>query len=231
MATSVALILVCSVFILLIHRGKYSPSLAPTQRRGREYLEVGILVVCLLIVPFIKFNLLWFSGWLGTYLVFLLLAPLVMEVIVRRRSLSAIGFRMPTNKRALMLVAVILGIYLVARLGWPLAQGRAYHFDLRGFISNSILFAFLEEAMFRGAIQTRLESALGAVRSWVLSGLFFGFYHYWANYLVPGKAVAAADVLALASLAVLGMLLGVVFAKTRSLLPSLLIHALHNFSP
>jgi len=29
----------------------------------------------------------------------------------------------------------------------------------------------------------------------------------------------------------LGMLLGVVFAKTRSLLPSLLIHALHNFSP
>ena len=68
MATSVALILVCSVFILLIHRGKYSPSLAPTQRRGREYLEVGILVVCLLTIPFIKFNLLWFSGWLSALL-------------------------------------------------------------------------------------------------------------------------------------------------------------------
>jgi len=35
---------------------------------------------------------------------------------------------------------------------------------------------------------------------------------------------------ALASLTVLGMLLGVVFAKTRSLLPSFLIHALHNLA-
>jgi len=230
MATSIALIAIHSVFILLIHRGRYSPALAPTHRPGREYVEAGILAACLLIVPFIKFKLLWFSGWLSAYLVFLLLAPLVMELLVRKRPLSTIGFRMPTNRTALTLVAVILGIYLVARLGWPLAQGRGYQFNLQTFVSNSVLFAFLEEVIFRGAIQTRLESAMGAVRSWVLSGLFFGFYHYWANYFVPGKAVAGSDVLALASLAALGMLLGAVFAKTRSLLPSFLIHALHNLA-
>lgn len=224
------MIAIQSMFIVLIHRGRYSAALAPTRRPVREYVEVAFVVLALLIVPFIKFNMLWFSGWLSAYLVFLVLAPLVMEWLVRRRSLAVIGFRMPQNGRGLTLVAVVSGLYLVARLAWPLAQGRAYQFDLQSFISNSILFAFLEEAMFRGVIQTRLESALGAVRSWVLSGLFFGFYHLYVHYLVRGQAVAVVDMLSLASLAVLGMLLGVVFAKTRSLLPSFVIHALHNLA-
>jgi membrane protease YdiL (CAAX protease family) len=230
MGTSLALIAIHSVFIVLIHRGRYSAALAPTRKPVREYVEVAFVVLALLVIPFIKFDLLWFSGWLSAYLAFLVLAPLVMEWLVRRQSLGVIGFRMPQNQRALRLVAVLLGLYLVARLAWPLAQGRAYQFSLQGFISNSILFAFLEEAVFRGVIQTRLESALGAVRSWVLSGLAFGFYHFYVHYLVPGKALAGADILSLASLAVLGMLLGVAFAKTRSLLPPFLIHALHNLA-
>lgn len=230
MGASIALIAIHLVFIVLIHRGRYSAALTPARQPAREVLEVALVALGLLVVPFIRFNLAWFSGWLGAYLVFLVLAPLVMEWLVRRRSLAVIGFRTPQNQRALRLVAVLLGLYLVARLAWPLAQGRAYQFSLQGFISNSILFAFLEEAVFRGVIQTRLESALGTARSWVLSGLFFGFYHFYIHYLVPGRAVAGADILSLASLAVLGMLLGVVFAKTRSLLPPFLIHALHNLA-
>lgn len=230
MGTSVALIAIHTVFIVLLHRGRYPAALTPARRPSREYLEIALVIIGLLLVPFVRFRLLWWSGWLSAYLVFLLLAPPVMEWFVRRRSLSAVGFRLPQNRRAMTLVAIVLGLYLVARLAWPLAQGRGYAFDLRGFISNSIVFAFLEEATFRGVIQTRLESALGAARSWLLSGFIFGFYHYYVHYLVPGKAVAAADILALASLAVLGMLLGVAFAKTRSLLPSFLIHALHNLS-
>lgn len=230
MGASIALIAIHTVFIVLLHRGRYPAALAQARRRARECLEVALVVIGLLIVPFVRFRLLWWSGWLSAYLVFLLLAPPIMEWMVRRRPLSAIGFRLPQNRRAITLVAVVLGLYLVARLAWPIAQGRGYAFDLRGFISNSIVFAFLEEATFRGVIQTRLESALGAARSWLLSGLVFGLYHYYVHYLVPGKAVAGADILALASLAVLGMLLGVAFAKTRSLLPPFLIHALHNLS-
>jgi membrane protease YdiL (CAAX protease family) len=191
---------------------------------------VGILAVCLLIIPHIKFNLFWFSDWRSAYLVFGLCAPLVMELLVRRRNLSAIGFRRPENKRVLAIVAGIFTLYLVSRLVEPLALKRGYHFELRSVLSTAIIFPFLEEVLFRGLIQTRLESAVGAVRSWVLTGLFFGFYHYYLHYLVPGRAPTTEEVLGLVYLTALGMLLGAVFAKTRSLLPSFLIHAINNFS-
>ena len=108
--------------------------------------------------------------------------------------------------------------------------GKGYQFELRDFISITIIFPFLEEVFFRGLIQTRLESALGAVRSWIVSGLLFGFFHFYLLYLVPGRAPDITEVLGLVYLTALGMLLGVVFAKTRSLLPSFIIHAVNNLS-
>ncbi len=187
-------------------------------------------MICLLIIPYLKFDLLWYSGWLSAYLIFGLLAPLVMEIIIRRRPLSVIGFRMPTNRRVLAIVAGILVLYLISRLIEPLIQGEAFDFNLRGFFSNCLLFPFLEEALFRGLIQTRLESALGTVRSWVLSGLIFGFYHFYAHFLVPGITPTISDALGLIYLSVFGMLLGVIFGKTRSLLPPFLIHAVNNLA-
>jgi len=230
MITTMIRITLVTVFILLIHRGEYSPPPAPSRRRGREYLEVGILTACLLITPYIKFDLFWFSGWKSAYLVLGLCAPLVMELLVRRRNLSVIGFSIPVNRRVLAFVAGIFSLYLISRLVEPLRLGQGYHFELRDFISITIIFPFLEEVFFRGLIQTRLESALGAVRSWMVSGLLFGFFHLYLLYLVPGRAPDIAETLGLVYLTALGMLLGVVFAKTRSLLPSFAIHAINNFS-
>ena len=230
MITTLIRITLVVVFILLIHRGEYSPPPAPSRRPGREYIEVGILVICLLITPYIKFDLFWFSGWKSAYLLLGLCAPLVMELLVRRRKLSVIGFRIPVNRRTLLLVTGIFTLYLISRLVEPLLLGKGYHFELRDFISISIIFPFLEEVFFRGLIQTRLESALGTVRSWMVSGLLFGFFHFYLLYLVPGRAPDIAETLGLFYLAALGMLLGVVFAKTRSLLPSFFIHAVNNFS-
>jgi membrane protease YdiL (CAAX protease family) len=163
MAATIIRITLVIMFTLFIHRGAYPPAPSPSRRPVREYIEVGILVVCLLIIPYLRFNLLWYSGWLSAYLIFGLLAPPVMEIMIRRRPLSVVGFRMPTNRRAMAIVAGILILYLSSRLIEPLIQGEALNFNLRGFFSNSILFAFLEEALFRGLIQTRLESTLGAV--------------------------------------------------------------------
>ena len=46
----------------------------------------------------------------------------------------------------------------------------------------------------------------------------------------PGKAVSGEDLLGLVYVTGFGMLPGVVFAKTTSLLPSLFLHAVNNFS-
>ena len=137
---------------------------------------------------------------------------------------------MPTNKKVLFLISGILGLYVFSRLVVPLFVGAAYTFNWRDFVSNVIIFAFLEEVVFRGLIQTRLESALGAVWSWVLTGLFFGFYHYYVHYLVPGQVLTIANSFELLFLTAFGMMLGVIFAKTRSLIPSYLIHAVNNLS-
>lgn len=230
MITTIIRIALVSVFILLIHRGEYSPPPAASRRRGREYIEVGILTACLLTTPYIKFDLFWFSGWASTYFILGLSAPLVMELLVRRRNLSVIGFSIPVNRRVLAFVAGIFTLYLIGRLAEPLMLGQGYHFELRNFINISIIFPFLEEVFFRGLIQTRLESALGAVRSWILSGLLFGFFHLYRIYLVPGRAPDIVEALGLVYVTALGMLLGVVFAKTRSLLPSFFIHAVNNLS-
>jgi membrane protease YdiL (CAAX protease family) len=228
--TSIVFTLVFLVFIFLIHQGAYVPPPFLSRRPVREIIEAGLLAGCLFIVRFIHFDLFWLSGWTSAYLVFGLLAPMVMEWGVRRRSLSGIGFRMPENKKALFLVAILFSVYLVVRLVIPPLLGAAFTFNWQSFLSYAVIFPFVEEVIFRGMIQTRLEAALGSVRAWILSGLFFGFHHYYVHYLVINKPLAVSDVLELVFLTIFGMLLGVIYAKTRGLLPSYLIHAINNLS-
>jgi len=230
MVATVVRIVVSAVFILLIHRGRYSLAPAPTGRPGREYLEVALIAAGLLIVPHVRFELLWYSGWLSTYLVFGVFASLLVELLVRKRPLSVVGFQTPSNARVLAMVGVIFVLVLTSRLAEPLLSARGFALEWRGFISTAVIFPFLEEVLFRGLIQTRLESALGAVRSWVVTGLFFGAYHYYVHYVVLGKELTTQGMLGVAYLVTFGMLLGVVFAKTRSLLPPFLLHAVNNVS-
>lgn len=228
MTTSIVSTVVFVIFILLIHRGNYPARLSSHEKPVREYVEAAILISCLLLIPFIKFDLFWFTGWLGTYLIFGILSPLIMEFIMRRRGLSSIGFRKPINRKAIASVAGIAGLYILSKIVVPLIIGAEFTFTWKRFVSNSIIFAFLEEVIFRGQIQTRLESALGAVWSWVLTGLFFGFYHYYQHYLIAGNTLSIENALQLVHLAAFGMLLGVIFSKTKSLFSSYLVHALNN---
>ena len=49
-------------------------------------------------------------------------------------------------------------------------------------------------------------------------------------YLVAGRVPTGTEVLSLLYLVALGMLLGAIAAKTRSLLPSLIVHAVNNLT-
>jgi len=144
MITSIVGSLILLIFTLLVHRGPYPIQAAEAQRPGRDAVESALLAVCLLAVPFIELDLLWFSGWLGGYFVVGLVTPILFEWILRRRSFSGIGFRMPENRRVLVIVAIIMGIYLASRLAQP---GFFFEFDWRRFWSNSVIFALIEETI------------------------------------------------------------------------------------
>lgn len=212
-------------YTIWIHFSPYPVDPQPQETPRRDAVEVLILVLILLAVPFFSLNLLWFSGWLGVYLLVGILLPLILEGFLRRRPLSAIGFRPPENQRILMITGSLLTIYLVSRLAQP---GFFSQFSWRRFFTNSILFAGMEEVLFRGLIQTCLRSFLGKVGGWVGSGVFFGFYHYYVHYLTQQKTPSLEEALSLVFITSLGLLLGVIFAKTKSLLPSFLIHMANN---
>jgi membrane protease YdiL (CAAX protease family) len=72
----------------------------------------------------------------------------------------------------------------------------------------------VEEFFFRGFLYQALRNRIGVVGGAVLSGLVFGAIHFKPAFLVP--------------LAILGMALALLFQKTNSLWPCILIHALNN---
>jgi uncharacterized protein len=72
----------------------------------------------------------------------------------------------------------------------------------------------VEEFFFRGFLYQALRTRLGVWGGAVTSGLIFGAIHFKPEFLVP--------------LAVLGTVLALVFQKTGSLWPCILIHAANN---
>jgi uncharacterized protein len=71
-----------------------------------------------------------------------------------------------------------------------------------------------EEFFFRGFFFTALRSSLGLWPSALITGLVFGLIHFKLEFLAP--------------LAVLGVALCLLYAKTGSLLPCIALHALNN---
>jgi membrane protease YdiL (CAAX protease family) len=72
----------------------------------------------------------------------------------------------------------------------------------------------VEEFFFRGFLYQALRTRIGVIGGAVVSGLIFGAIHLKPEYLLP--------------LAILGTALALLFEKTNSLWPCILIHALNN---
>jgi uncharacterized protein len=72
----------------------------------------------------------------------------------------------------------------------------------------------IEEFFFRGFLYQALRNRLGVWGGALLSGVIFGAIHFKPEFLVP--------------LAILGTILALLFQKTNSLWPCILVHALNN---
>ena len=72
----------------------------------------------------------------------------------------------------------------------------------------------VEEFFFRGFLYQALRTRLGVSGGAVTSGLIFGAIHFKPEFLIP--------------LAILGTALALLFQKTNSLWPCILVHAVNN---
>lgn len=72
----------------------------------------------------------------------------------------------------------------------------------------------VEEFFFRGFLYQSLRNRIGVLGGAALSGLIFGAIHFKPQYLVP--------------LAILGAILALLFEKTGSLWPCILLHSFYN---
>ena len=82
------------------------------------------------------------------------------------------------------------------------------------FITASIAAPFFEEIMFRGFLLPSLTRYVSVSSAIVISGLIFAIAHLSLAEVIP--------------LAVLGIILGVVYTRSRSLLASIMVHSLWN---
>lgn len=89
------------------------------------------------------------------------------------------------------------------------------------FVMNWIFVAPAEELLFRGVIQSRIRESMSVWPSVFLAGTIFAVVHIPA--LTGGGIIAP-----LVGLAISGIVLGVVFEKSDSIVPVVLIHGLYN---
>jgi membrane protease YdiL (CAAX protease family) len=143
---------------------------------------------------------------------------------------SAIGFRLPANPRnayALAAAVLVTGLVAAAVLEPLLHGARSQGLTPRrfpggaeasiGLALTAIVIVgvapFAEELFFRGALTGALAQRLGALTP-LASGAIFGAAHL--------------ELRAFPALFVLGVLLGWLYMRTRSLLPGVAVHAANN---
>jgi len=206
----------------------------------REYAEVAVIFGSLLITRWIDivnpfplnfgFAGTRYYGWYAVYVATGLTLPVIMEKIVRKRKFSVIGFQLPTGKReSLRITTLIIISFLIGGIINRFRLGFGLDFDPERIASVCIFLPFIEEVNFLGLIQTRLETGLGKTKAWIISGLLFGFWHYWVHFLIIGRPLTVTYLVQISTVTAFGCVLGWIYAETKSLLPTLILHGINNF--
>jgi membrane protease YdiL (CAAX protease family) len=155
-----------------------------------------------------------------------------LGLVRKKKSWSALGFTRPTLKW--VVIAGLIGLLMIplAALITVLIQMLfdlpaenpqlefllPDHFSVFGLAASFILIGVLvpiaEETYFRGLVYTTMRNKWRIGLSLVVSSAYFGILH--GNIALAGMAF------------VLGIILGWVYERSRSLWPSILIHMINN---
>lgn len=226
------------IFLLLrFVVGKYPAQLPESKDRRREILEsIGLwaavsiaLTLAVFIIPenelnnptpqvVLKTNLLLSPFWV--------LIPLFVVVKINKWGMEDLGFTKPRSRSVTIFaiaIMVLLGLLQFIDPGFR---------PMPSWLVMMSLYqpAFTEEFLFRGVIQGKLERALGQNKAWFYSGIMFGLMHASVNFFgqqwyLHGESILNAVVLLLVQ-TIAGWSFGIMYMKSRSLLPSAIAHFL-----
>jgi membrane protease YdiL (CAAX protease family) len=235
------LLVVQIAIVLLLHFviGKYPEPLPPSEDRSREIIETLVMWA----VAFVAVTLFLMTLSAETLanpaprvvvqrilvgIPFELVVPLLFVVFVKKWTAGDLGFAWPK--------APVVAIFAIALFGFagllPILGEEVMPEPLPVPFVLLALYqpAFIEEFFFRGILQGKLERAFGQTKGWLYSGLIFGLFHLYVDFFGPqwtGDVVAA--LFTLAGQIIAGWMFGIIYMKTRSLLPGMVAHYLTDF--
>lgn len=97
--------------------------------------------------------------------------------------------------------------------------------------SHALQNGFMEEFLFRGALQTRLVRLLDPAWGLVLSALVFGLWHIGLSVTMTNGDLVAGTTRSILLHGSSGLFVGYIFSRTRNLLAPSLVHILTKASP
>ena len=222
--------------VYAMHRwiGRYPGTWATAANPRREMAEVALLWVLVMATTTV-FTLTrdpaeLSSPSVGVQLKFiawsaipLLILPLLL---VWRQGWRApdLGLRRPTSRS---MVVIALALFAFAGV-LPVLGGSAEPIPWAFLAIALYQPAFIEEFFFRVILQGKLERVVGPVRAWFWSGILFGLAHAPVDFFGPqfyanGESYLNASLLLLTQI-ISGWIFGLIYAKTRSILPGFVAH-------
>lgn len=99
---------------------------------------------------------------------------------------------------------------------------------VRRLLSNTLQNGFFEEFLLRGALQTRLERLCSPTDALIMQALVFGIWHIEANTRMMDGNLLAGLAVCIASQAISGLCLGIVFRRTGNLIAPGVAHVALN---
>ena len=152
-----------------------------------------------------------------------IVVPLLFVLLVNKWTTKDLGFSMPSG-RSITIFAITVGAFLGII---PLFFGQE-PLPVSNFLFAIYVTAFVEEFFFRAIIQGKLERALGQNKAWFFGGILFALAHLVTNFFVKGFDVGPGILLLIGQI-IAGWYFGIIYMKTRSLLPSFLMHYFMDF--
>jgi membrane protease YdiL (CAAX protease family) len=244
-----AAIIVASLLVLFFTR-KTVPTLGKMQRPTLEsWVMLGYYLV-FLILSFITQGGGLFGGEFSKWLWFIALPILLVFLFSLPQKhiaslFQSIGLRSQGLKKAVLLAFLSYAVFvfiipiILPESQWQTLQ-TLFHTPLKlvvliplSFLFSLMTAAFTEEVFFRGILQTRLSIIFRSeIRSCLSVAFLFGIYHlpyafYLTSWPTHGNMIwAISSVLAEQMMA--GLLLGILWFRTRNLAAPILFHALVN---